>query len=293
MLDQATYWHEQIHSIMPDLEILGFEHHQEGLIHDVVIVNNEWVFRFSKTDWARELMANEDRLLIFLQPKLPLSIPKPVKRADGVIVYQHLVGEHFLRAAWLQADELQKQALADQMGAFLSALHQMDQAAFSWDIPLCYAPVTRETWLDIHDRVVDQIYPLLLSHQIDWVEGLFFPALTEADFFDFKPALVHGDLAPYHILYHPEQIKLTAVIDFGMSGLGDPATDLGNLMFYYGESLVGRMRRTYPNLERFLERARFYAQAIELQWVLLGLESGEKYWFTSHLGGARDIHSLV
>ena len=35
--------------------------------------------------------------------------------------------------------------------------------------------------------------------------------------------------------------------------------------------------------------ARFYARGIELKWVLLGLETGEMFWFTAHLGGARDI----
>jgi len=289
MPDQETYWHEQIHSVMPDLEILAYELHQEGLVNDVLIVNNEWVFRFCKTDWARELMANEDRLMIFLEPKLTLAIPKPIKRAEGVIVYQHLLGEHFLRQAWLLADEAGKQAYADQLGEFLRALHLVNPGEIDWDVLCSYAPVSRETWLEIHDRVIDRVYPLLLSHQIDWVEDLFQPALTTPNFFEFEPALVHGDLAPYHILYDPEGNRLTAVIDFGVAGLGDPATDLGSLINYYGESLVTRMEKTYPGMHKLIQRARFYAQAMELQWALLGLESGEKYWFTSHLGSARDI----
>jgi aminoglycoside 2''-phosphotransferase len=88
------------------------------------------------------------------------------------------------------------------------------------------------------------------------------------------------------------QKRISAVIDFGVAGLGDPATDLGSVLNYYGESLVHRLMRTYPTLEGLMDRARFYAQAIELQWVLLGLESGEKYWFTSHLGNARDIREM-
>ncbi len=289
MPEEDAYWHEQIHSIMPDLEISAYELHQEGLVNDVLIVNNEWVFRFCKTDWAKELMANEDRLMVFLGPKLPLAIPQPVKRAEGVIVYQHLVGEHFVRQAWSAADEPGKQSFADQLGAFLAALHLVDTSSLDWEVLHSYAPVTRETWVEIYDRVVDQVYPLLLSHQIEWVQALFEPALTQPDFFDFIPALVHGDLAPYHILYDLDQNHLTAVIDFGVAGLGDPATDLGSLLNYYGESLVGRLAKTYPDWQKLVDRARFYAQAVELQWVLLGLESGEKYWFTSHLGNARDI----
>jgi hypothetical protein len=53
---------------------------------------------------------------------------------------------------------------------------------------------------------------------------------------------------------------------------------------------VSKIEQAYPELGSYLPRARFYAQAIELEWVLLGLETGESFWFTAHLGGPRDIH---
>ena len=289
MSEQDTYWHEQIHRVMPELEIVEYELHQEGLVNDVLIVNNEWVIRFTKTEWGKELMANENRLMCFLQPRLSLSIPMPVKRGDGVIVYPHLIGETFMRQIWRGAGEQGIQKLADQLGQFLHELHSIDVADVDWEVPHSFAPTTRETWLEIYDRVVSKVFPLLLPHQIDWVDALFQRALSTPDFFQFTTVLVHGDLTPYHILYHPEQQRLTSVIDFGVAGLGDPATDLGSLLNYYGESLVSRLGNTYPKMQSLLTRARFYAHAIELQWVVLGLESGEDYWFASHLGGARDI----
>lgn len=289
MSDKDTYWHEQIHRIMPELDIIEYELHQEGLVNDVLIVNNEWVFRFTKTEWGKEIMVNEDRLLGFLRPRLSLTIPTPVMRAEGAFVYQHLIGEPFMREIWLNAREDKKQSFADQLGQFLNELHQVNSDEFDWDVPHSYAPVTRETWLEVHDRVVEKVYPLLLPHQIDWVEGVFYPALMDGAFFDFDPVLVHGDLMPDHILYHPEQQQLTAVIDFGVAGLGDPATDLGSLLNYYGESLICKIAQTYPSLDALMDRALFYARTLELQWIVLGLESGENYWFTAHLGNARDF----
>ena len=151
------------------------------------------------------------------------------------------------------------------------------------------APVSRETWVDIHERVMEKVEPLLIPHQKVWMENLFANALEQPDFYDFKPALIHGDLAPYHLLYLPEEGVLNGVIDFGVAGMGDPATDLGSLISYYGESLIQKIKPYYPEYDALLPRARFYAQAIELQWILLGVESGEQYWFTAHLGGALDI----
>jgi len=40
---------QRIRAIMPDLEIEQFERDAEGLINDVVIVNQKWVFRLTNT----------------------------------------------------------------------------------------------------------------------------------------------------------------------------------------------------------------------------------------------------
>ena len=289
MIQQTTHLKERIREILPDVEIQSVEIHQEGLVNDVVIVNDAWVIRFTKTEFARELMNIEYHLLNFLDPQLTLSIPKPEKIGQDVLVYPHLKGRDFTREIWAGASAGQQQALADQIGQFLQELHRLPIGSVDWDVPHTLAPVTRDTWADIYDRLLIKVQPLLLPHQVDWMEALFEEPLNSTGFFDFEPVLIHGDLAPYHILYAVDENRLSAVIDFGTAGLGDPATDLGNLISSYGESLVSKIEKTYPEYQNLLPRARFYAQAIELQWVLLGVESGEDYWFTAHLGGARDI----
>ena len=286
---QDEYWHEQILRVLPEVKINNYELHQEGLVNDVVIVNNEWVIRFPKTEWGQELMELETRLMHFLQSRVSLAVPAPVKRDDGYMVYPHIRGEDFLRKTWKERSDEDQQSIADQFGTFLQELHQAPVGDLDWKVPLTLAPVTRETWLDIHDRIIDNVFPLLLPHQMGWVESLFEPALQIPDYFDFEPALIHGDLSAYHILYDRQTRRLNAVIDFGVAGLGDPATDLGSLLSTYGESLISKIKGTYPDYDKHIQRARFYAQAIELQWVLLGVESGERYWFTAHLGGARDM----
>jgi len=289
MTEQTVSLQDRIQNILPDIEIQSLEIHQEGLVNDVVIVNNTWVIRFTKTEFARELMDMEYRLLTLLEPQLSLSIPRPKKIDPDILVYPHLKGQDFIRNVWAVASIEQQQSLADKLGQFLNELHGTSTAGFDGEIPHTLAPVTRETWADVYERLLEKVQPLLLPHQVFWMESLFETPLTSAGFFDFEPVLIHGDLAPYHILYSPEETRITAVIDFGTAGLGDPATDLGNLISSYGESLVGKIESTYPNYQDLLHRARFYANAIELQWILLGVESGEDYWFTAHLGGARDI----
>ncbi len=65
MIYSETYWQEQIHRIMPDIEIREVDLFHEGLVNDVLIVNRKWVIRFTKTDYGKEMMALEARLMRF------------------------------------------------------------------------------------------------------------------------------------------------------------------------------------------------------------------------------------
>lgn len=289
MVENESYWHALIHKIKPDLDIKNVELYQEGLVSNILIVNHEWVIRFTKTAWGKELLDQEHQLMEYLKPRLTLSIPSSVRHSDGVLIYPYLAGETFRREFWEEVDQAGQQKLADQLGQFLKELHHAPTADLDWELPLTLAPVTRETWVDIYDRLVEKVQPLLLPYQIKWMTSLFEPALSIDNFFDFDPVIIHGDLMPLHILYRPDVEALNSVINFGSAGLGDPATDLGSLISAYGETLVSRLAGSYPDYESLLTRARFYARALELQWVLLGVESSEYYWFTSHLGGPRDI----
>lgn len=292
MIYSENYWQEQIHRIMPDIEIEDVDLFHEGLVNDVLIVNRKWVIRFTKTDYGKEMMALEARLMRFLHPLISLSLPFPVKHDDGILVYELLDGEDFLRRDWHTADEAHQLQIAANLGTFLKELNDVPLRNSDWEMPLTLAPVTRETWLDIYDRVQEKVCPILLPHQVEWLSNLFGPALDQKDFFDFEPAMIHGDLGPYHLLFNRNDQELIGVIDFAMAGIGDPAADLGTLISYYGETLISKLRPFYPRYDHLLQRARFYAEAAEVHWVLLGVESGETYWFSSHLGEAKDIHRL-
>jgi aminoglycoside 2''-phosphotransferase len=291
MPDIADALRQRVQAIMPDLEIQYFEINQEGLINDVAIVNRKLVFRFAKTEKHTKILHDEMNILDIIRPQVGMEVPTPIFRNEDSVIYPFLAGQPFLRETLLKLESDVQFRMAEQLGKFLHDLHTTEISGLDWEIPSTLAPVTRQQWLDIRQRVKDRIYPLLLKHQIQWAENLFDGILSDPESFEYRPALIHGDLAPYHILFDQDQHKITGVIDFGVAGIGDPASDIGSLITCYGENFVARMKATYPNIEIFLPRARFYAQSIELQWVLLGLETGETFWFTAHLGGARDILS--
>lgn len=289
MSDNTDLLRQRVQAIMPELAIQQFEINQDGLINDVAIVNNKLVFRFIKAERYAKILDNEIKILRLVRNRTDLEIPAPIYQSHDSIVYPFLNGTPFLRETLLKLKGDVQTKMAEQLGKFLYDLHTANTPELDWEIPPTLASTTFEKWLDIRQQVTEKIYPLLLKHQIQWAENLFDSVLTQPDSFKYRPSLIHGDLAPYHILFDQNKSEITGIIDFGVAGIGDPAIDVGNLISAYGESFISKMQAMYPHLDELLPRARFYAQAIEFQWVLLGIETGETFWFTAHLGGARDI----
>jgi aminoglycoside 2''-phosphotransferase len=290
MTESLTAWTKKVQAVLPDLKIEHLELNQDGLINDVVIVNHSLVFRFSKTEEYAAILENEAHILELIQLRLSLAVPRPIYTGNGVLVYPLLEGLPLLFEDVLELDLQSRQNLAAQLGEFLHGLHTVPITGLSYRLPQTRAYVTRQDWAEFKGQFQEKAYPLLQNHQVHWIERFFAMALDDPQFFSYPPALIHGDLAPYHILFSPTEQRISGVIDFGMAGLGDPASDFGILISIYGERFVTLMGAVYPGLEKLLPRARFYAQSIELEWVYRGLDSGENFWFTGHLGGARDIH---
>lgn len=164
---------QRIRAIMPDLAIEQFEVNQEGLINQVVIVNQSYVFRFARTDEYARGLENEMKILDLIRPRLGINVPTPIYTCPDCIVYRLLDGQPLPRKMVLAFDEKTQSHIARQLGAFLYQLHTTKTTYLGWEIPVTRAPVKVENWLDIQQRVKDKIYPLLLKYQIEWVEGLF------------------------------------------------------------------------------------------------------------------------
>jgi len=276
---------DQIREIQPEIVIETVDLNQDGLVNDVVVINNQWVFRFGKIESAAKILSAEIRVLKLAQPYLSVKIPVPIYESSNIVGYPYLPGNPLTLKALRMMDRTHQEKLARDLGRFLTDLHNIPVEGKN--LPLTFAPVTYEKWVELRARIEKAIYPLLLPHQVQWCQDLLDSALKSPSFFKYSSSLIHGDLASYHILF--DESGLCGVIDFGVAGIGDPATDVAGLINQFGETFVSTIRPYYPLYDQTIQRARFYAQAIELQWVMLGVESGENYWFTAHLGNARDI----
>jgi aminoglycoside 2''-phosphotransferase len=281
---------ERIRETNPDLILSRVEVNPDGEVHDIVVVNRERVFLFPKSDWARASLQQEREVLDLIRDAVAMPVPLLDQMADDYGSYPYLPGLP-MRHDWLMEQPGQTQdRLAWHVGIFLRQLHAIPMRVLRQRrIPTSETVRSRDDWLRLLEGVQRELFPWMKAYAREGVLWSFQPLLDDVGWLRYQPALVHGDLEPQHILIVPGASQISGVIDFGRSGVGDPAVDVACLLYHYGESFVVRMGRFYPGIGELIDRARFWAGTFELQWALAGLRSSDPSWLVAHIGGARDI----
>jgi len=287
-VNELSAYEERIRQLAPELSLSSVTINREGLLNDVVIVNGELVFRFPKHEYSFKHLQDEIRILRLLQNYITLDIPTPLYESADCLAYRLIPGETLRRDLLMRLPEDDQQAIANQLAQFLKELHgvPIEQIA---EVPMADALMKYEGWVNAYQRIREKVFPLLLPHLRDSVTEHFEPHLADRSNFQYELKMVDTDIPPYHIMFDRQTKRINGIIDFGCAGLGDPAIDIGIIIYNYGESFTDRLYRVYPEAETYLKRARFYAGAHEVRWLLTGIERNDPGWFAVHVGGAKDV----
>lgn len=167
-------------------------------------------------------VAKEHQWLPVLAPQLPVAVPEPVLRNEPGCgfprpwsLYRWLPGQP---ASSGHVSDLQR--FARDVAGFLAALQAVDTSGGT----LASAhPFGRGGPLEVYDDDVHACLPHLpaditpASVLARWQEALSCPYIG-------RPRWFHGDMSPSNMLV--QDGWLSAIIDFGTCGVGDPACDL-------------------------------------------------------------------
>lgn len=178
--------------------------------------------RLPRIGWALGQADKEARWLPLLAPRLPLAVPVQLARGAPGEGYPWPWSVY----RWLEGDSAGPGQITDLTGAavalarFIRALQDIDPTGGppAGEHHLRGAPLatrdagTREALSRLHG-LCDTSLALHV-----WEAALAAPE------WDREPVWFHGDLLPGNLLVN--QGRLTAVIDFGGLGVGDPACDL-------------------------------------------------------------------
>ncbi|MGD8415789.1 MAG: aminoglycoside phosphotransferase family protein [Pseudomonadales bacterium] len=191
-------------------------------------------YRPARTEQVDKL----DRWLPELARHLPLAIPETLAR--GVPSEAFPAAWSVLR--WLDGEEVALSGLSDPVASAVT-LAEFVRALLAIDTAGGPAPGEHNFWRGVPLADRDEMTRRAIEASGDLIDGMAVTQAWErdlaADVWRGPPTWLHGDLAPDNLLH--QEGRLTAVIDWGGLGVGDPATELlpaWNL--FRGES-----RRTY------------------------------------------------
>ena len=250
----------------------------DGLQHIVVILNEELVARFPRNEQAKKSLHDEAILLSHLSARVTAPVPVPVQVDDAFTMHRMLHGAVTNRRALSSLQPPVRERLLDDVGQFLNELETATIATQA----ASPATTSQDRMRDLRQRAESLVVPLLWRHQRQWLDELF--AAIDATSFAHTSSLIHGDLAPYHLLHDPDSGKLTGVLDFGVAGLGDPATDLGCLLAVWGEQFTGHLTHGWPTAIELADRARLVAMTLPLEWAIIALETNAPDMVVAHIG---------
>jgi aminoglycoside 2''-phosphotransferase len=236
------------------------------------------------------LLRQEAEALDLMRRYVDMPVPDWDYRSDQMVSYPLIPGDPLLTDDVLRMSENEKDALAKTLAVFLKQVHSIPIAEIeAAKIDRSASARSMDDWLQLYRDVQEHLFPLMWADGRAWVKRHFAPLLANPAFMDYEGCFVIGDLATYHLLFCPQTKLLNGVIDFGTAGIGDPAVDFAAIINQYGETFLRRMNLTYSEIREHIGRARFRAGAVELQWVLRGIQRGENDMFVVHLGRARDM----
>jgi aminoglycoside phosphotransferase (APT) family kinase protein len=186
-------------------------------------LGDDLVVRLPRIHWAIGQVEKEQQWLPRLAPQLPLAIPAPLamgEPGEGYpwrwSVYRWLVGENATRAP---IEDMCQAAI--ELAGFIAALQNIDPTGGPPPGP---HNVHRGVPLAARDASTrESIAALREDYDAATLTAIWDAALQAPEWRD-RPVWIHGDLQSGNLLVRDGRIS--AVIDFGCLGVGDPACDV-------------------------------------------------------------------
>jgi aminoglycoside 2''-phosphotransferase len=254
-------------------------------------VDRRWVFRFPVRPSSEEQIRREFALLPLLARHVGVPVPDYLFRHEPDRSFRHRFGG-YPKLGGVRVDRagLSPRALARtgrELGEALTGLHAISRArAVAAGLPYRTSSEVRRAFLGWGTRVRSEVRPFLDPSSRERLDTLF-DGLTRPGILSFRPAVIHNDLLPAHVLVAARTGAITGLIDWGDIEFGDPAFDFG---------VMGQLPHLGPAMYRgydgridphFRERADAYGRLAPAHGVLYAEENGDRRLLT------RSVHRLV
>jgi aminoglycoside phosphotransferase (APT) family kinase protein len=196
---------------------------QAGSDHVIYRLGDRLAVRLPRGNWAAGQARKEHTWLPRLAPRLPLAVPAPVGFGEAALGYPW----SWSVARWLDGEAVEPQRLADSeptardLADFLIALQRLPSPESFAVGP--HPELRRRTLAAKDDQVRTSIAAVAAVFDADALTRVWERALA-APAWSGEQVWCHGDFHVGNLLM--KRGRVTAVLDFGGLGYGDPACDL-------------------------------------------------------------------
>ena len=242
-----------------------------GWDNRVTLVDGRWVDRSPRYPDREPQLRREAALLPWLAPLLPLPVPEPRVVSEDPLTVRH---------AYLPGDRCPGTSPLHgvAIGRFLRALHAVDVEEAMLHGARNAATSHAETRATL-SRMMHDVVPLLPSHLAPAAKALLERMGTPPP----RTGLVHADLGPEHIRVVGKRV--TGIIDWGDSCIGDPALDLAWTTCGASRPFADAVLQAYLPDDVLVARARDWHMLGPWHEVLYGLGEGGADFVQSGLAG--------
>ena len=228
------------------------------------------VIRVARHPHAAGALKREACILPKIARRLPLPVPQPTYHApDGFppfTVHDQIVGEILTREDWEGMPASSREGAASDLATFLKTLH-----ALPIEIGLQCGLVqidAAEMAHSLQQAAADTVHSLLepdVQRKLDQTLESWSSQLEVR-----RPALLHCDMGPGHVLYNPSTLQLTGVIDFGDLVIGDPARDFIYIYEDFGPLILQEVLTGYAGQDspKMLPAIRKWYLLEALSWTI-------------------------
>jgi aminoglycoside 2''-phosphotransferase len=231
--------------------------HDHGWANKVFEVNDEWIFRFSRTSRDMKQLNIEKSFLPAFEKISNIHVPHIEFTGEDWMAYRKVKGMPLNKESLQTLDETIKEEAFKDIGKFLTLLHSS-----SFTHPnLCEYPYGGG---DFWERLWSPLEPILSEKTKKNAQTFFTDLLIEIEKTPFKKTLCHADIGSSDILYDPENKKIAGIIDFGDISMNDPAKDFSHLKRNLGENAMNSILNSYgrETEKNFLTRIKFHEHNI-------------------------------
>jgi aminoglycoside phosphotransferase (APT) family kinase protein len=221
----------------------------------------DMVARLPRIHWAIEQVEKEHQWLPRLAPFLPLAVPVPLAKGKPGEGYPW----HWSVHRWLEGENATIERIADprqaaiDLAQFISALQRIDSTGGPPHGP---HNSSRGEPLAMRDtRTREAIAALRSALDVDAVTAVW-DAAVGAPAWNGPPVWLHGDLQSGNLL--AVEGRLSAVIDFGCLGVGDPACDVMAAWMFLSAETRGVFRAALQVDDATWARGRGWALSVGL-----------------------------